>query len=477
MKIIQKKADIADMILGSQGQAEGGAPRFLAYCVATRCEGGVLLHNIMTRELLLLEGGEADMLDVDNLNASRVLGQGDAELFRYLRENWYIVPQGHDDKALCFGLRAVVRQVCEGENAGRIRSFVILSTSACNARCYYCYERGVRPEHMTRETALGVVDFIRRSCGGGKVSLNWFGGEPLFNTEPMDIITDGLAEAGIEFRSSMISNGYLFDDALVQRAKERWRLGSVQITLDGTEEVYNATKAYIYKDGGSPFRRVTDNIERLLGADIYVSMRLNLSGSNFDDLMELAGYIVRRYGGYKHFDAYSRYVYDEHAGRPHSGDPETLNRQMRQLGDKLHGAGALKVWSVALRGDVRYCACMVDNDASVVIQTNGNLSKCQHFIKSNVCGNIREGITDAEEIARCKRPAVYAEVCGTCPFLPECIRTETCDYPYMRDCERFATVRAERFMELRRAMQSRYGRYKEEQCGTNKNKQSNEENV
>ena len=43
----------------------------------------------------------------------------------------------------------------------------------------------------------------------------------------------------------MISNGYLFSEEIIDRAARLWELRNVQITLDGTEKVYNETKAYI----------------------------------------------------------------------------------------------------------------------------------------------------------------------------------------------------------------------------------------
>lgn len=69
--------------------------------------------------------------------------------------------------------------------------------------------------------------------------LAWFGGEPLYNAQVIDLICNDLVERGIGYESSMISNGFLFDEKLIKRAAELWRLRQIQITLDGTEGVYN----------------------------------------------------------------------------------------------------------------------------------------------------------------------------------------------------------------------------------------------
>jgi UTP--glucose-1-phosphate uridylyltransferase len=87
----------------------------------------------------------------------------------------------------------------------------------------------------------------------------------------------------------MTSNGYLFDEKLVTKAVHSWNLEDIQITLDGTENVYNKTKNYIYKNTNA-FKRVIDNIGLLLKAGVRVMIRLNIGEHNKEDLYELVKY-------------------------------------------------------------------------------------------------------------------------------------------------------------------------------------------
>ena len=68
-------------------------------------------------------------------------------------------------------------------NFDYIDKYVIFTTLDCNARCFYCYElksKGKTP--MSIETAEKVAKYIITHCPKGtEVSLDWFGGEPLFN--------------------------------------------------------------------------------------------------------------------------------------------------------------------------------------------------------------------------------------------------------------------------------------------------------
>ncbi len=133
----------------------------------------------------------------------------------------------------------------------------------------------------------------------------------------IDRITGRLKEAGKEFRSTAVSNGYLFNDENVEKAVRDWNLRKVQITLDGTEEVYNRAKAFIYREG-SPYRVVMDNIGRLLKAGIRVNVRLNIDRYNAEDLLDLADELRDAFGGEKLFGVYSFPLFEEGFSREHA---------------------------------------------------------------------------------------------------------------------------------------------------------------
>ncbi len=455
MVIIQKKYYKADKILGQQKRKDDVPLRFLTYCLVVPCDDGILLHNVMTKEMLLLKGEECDRLNTADLNASPVLQQCDSPLFEYLLANWYIVPETHDDKALCLSLRTVVRQLQEARNAGKLVSFTILTTTTCNARCFYCYERGGKQEDMSRETALKVVDFIKRSCGGEKVHLSWFGGEPLFHLEPIELITEGLQKEGIRYHSFLISNGYLFDEALISKAREKWHLSNVQITLDGTEETYNKRKAYIYK-GVNAFQRVTDNIELLLKADIHVNIRLNLDEKNYDDLLALADYLTARYRKYDKYSAYTQYLNNARKGCPFDGDVYTLDKYRQTLNERL----GMKDRRRRLAPHISIYRCMSDGPSAVLIQTNGDLGKCEHYFNSHPCGTIEKGICDAEEVALFKKADTYLEACDSCPIYPNCIRLAMCPNSFANSKEKTTSECAGKVDETRASMLTCYKRSK-----------------
>ncbi len=437
MKVIQEMAEVASQVFGKQERSKEDSVRFLTYCVATPCDDGVLLYNVLTKELLLLESEESECINYNDLTSSPILLKKDSELFRHLYDNYFIVPQNNDDKGLCLNLRSIARELREVENEGRIIGYTILTTTDCNARCFYCYEKGARRQNMTDLTAHRVVEFIKTHCGGRKVTLSWFGGEPLYNTSPIDIISQGLRSAGIDYSAGIITNGYLFDDSVVAKAVEQWNLKHVQITLDGTEEVYNRRKAYIYREG-SAFRRVTDNIERLLKADIRVSIRLNMDSQNYDDLKSLIDQLICRFGHYKQFHIYVALLSDGISDEPCSGDLSENCHNVLFLRKKLKDAGMVhKKW---FGKGIKTNSCMADRVSSVVIQTDGALGRCQHYYDSRPCGNLDEGINDMQEVAHWCEADTDSPLCDHCALYPECYRISACQGVYKRQCKEVLEV-------------------------------------
>ena len=91
---------------------------------------------------------------------------------------------------------------------------------------------------MSRENAEKTVGFIEKVRGEGEVTLAWFGGEPMMNTEVMDIICRGLKDRGIGYASVMTSNGYLFDEEQIEKSVIDWNLKNIQINIQQGQGLY-----------------------------------------------------------------------------------------------------------------------------------------------------------------------------------------------------------------------------------------------
>ena len=89
------------------------------------------------------------------------------------------------------------------------------------------------------------------------------------NHDAINAICAGLRSKGIAYQSSIITNGYLFSDTLLEQAVVSWKLTKAQITLDGTESNYNTIKNYIHPDV-NPFLTVLKNIGKLVDQIIKI---------------------------------------------------------------------------------------------------------------------------------------------------------------------------------------------------------------
>ena len=407
-------------ILGKARSAEQDL-RWMHYVLAQPVEGGVLVFHTLTRALLLLTPEE--YAAPDNLPE--------------LRDGWFRVPQEMDDMKYADQVRFIRRTM--QKEPEHTTTYTIFTTTDCNARCFYCYEMGRSRIPMSDETAHKAAAYIAAHCGGEKVHLHWFGGEPLFNKQVIDIICTDLAEKGIVYESMIISNGYLFDGATVEQAVSHWKLKSVQITLDGTEEIYNRSKAFIYKDGKSPYQVVLANIRRLLDAGVSVHIRLNMDEHNADNLMELADELHERFGGKGKFSVYSHTLF-EFAGSKANIRAQEERHQLYQKQQRLRkklddcGIGA----SHYLRQKLRIRQCMADSGGSLTILPNGELGLCEHYSENNLVGHLDSEELDTAVVQSFRECWEQIEDCKTCFYYPECIRLKKCAeykecFPEMRD--------------------------------------------
>lgn len=332
---------------------------------------------------------------------------------------YYYVPLSFDEVSRVDELRD---QTSSAPKKGPLNGFTILTTMDCNARCFYCYEKGQPRMSMSEKVAKDVADYVKKNASSTDISIRWFGGEPLVNSTAIDIICNSLIADGIRFKSSIISNGLLFSDSIIQRAKTLWNLNRVQISLDGTKDVYQKAKAY--KNAvGNEFERVIENVHKLADSGIRVTIRLNQDLYNTDDLYNLADLLSTQFKGEKHVSVYNNLLYDENT----EIDPELESaryEKFKALQDKLADSGLLS--NKSLNDKLRFCHCMADNDSSVVITPNGGIGICEHFLSNHLIGSIYESSFDSEEIQKWKETYPPTSKCFECPLYPQCVRIKMC---------------------------------------------------
>ena len=431
MKVIIPTTPLIEQIVGPQKRAEGQRYRLMTYVVQQPVDDGVLLYNTLTCSLVLLTPDEA----------------ADITAQQELIDRWFLVPQEHDDRKACREIRQMAALLKSADQS--ITQYTILTTTGCNARCFYCFEKGTKSVSMTAETASKVVHYIVAHRGDEEVSLKWFGGEPLVNAKVIDQICTELREQGVPFRSIITSNGYLFDADKVQRAKDLWQLRRVQITLDGTEQTYNRVKAYVYQ-GVNAFERVLQNIGMLTAAGIRVNIRLNVDNYNIKEMATLVELLHQRFGTNEHLTVYSHVVYGERSPE----DNAELFAQRMQLEQQIAQCGYKRKQGLPKAIQTHYCGA--DDDRSVLIAPDGHLGKCNHYIDCEFFGHIDSEERDEAILRKFKERQADIEACATCFYYPQCILLTMCEI----DVGCTPEYQQEHLHDIKESMKYEYERYK-----------------
>lgn len=443
MKIIKKAKSSVTKLLGKQ-KIKKTSYRLMKYTLLRECKDETLLYNVITGELAILDKDEQRVLESLPCEISEEYG--------WLIEKYFLVPVDYDEKKTVNQLRGILGIM---EDKGAVTGYTILPTTYCNARCFYCYECNYKHIHMTKETAIRVVEYMAEHSKGKKISIGWFGGEPLVGEGIISFISEKLTKRNIEFSSSMISNGALFDEELVKKAVELWKLKSVQVTIDGTEDIYNKVKDYIGFTG-SPYKRVLSNIRLLSKAGIRVSIRINLGFHNEDDTKKLIAELSEYFKEYENVSMYVHELFENEGINPRAYTSEEnshLTEKVIELNDYIADKGKYiadkGLPSLAIRH------CMADNSKSVIIQPDGGLSKCEHFNEGDEFGSIYTNERDSKKLKEW-RSYIELDRCAECPLYPSCVLPNRCP-----DSGRCSSVRQNKDIEDAKKSMIRYRKRKD----------------
>lgn len=405
-------------------------------------QGGVLIFNTLSNCLIRTDQSTAELLK--NREAINVATVGLD--FDKLFESRIIVSSKDDELSLYRSFYAVLLQL-RHLRKGMVR-YNILTTTACNARCFYCFEGGIKQEHMTRETACSVADYILDSHSSTEeIHLRWFGGEPLLNPEAISLICKRCKDVGINFYSTLSTNGWHLDDTMLKRAIQGWNLAKVRFSFDGTRAEHNRRKAFI--EIGDAFSKTLDHMRNTIKAGVHVVVRYTLDLENEKSLWALARELVLEFRDIPNVTMYAKGIGQETSSTAYLQNPERVLRTQKaveDLNDWLHSIGKFDLERIKPAG-IRIHNCAANDPRCVVISPTGLLSSCECFCTpANQWGDVRRGITDASRWERWRIPKKLAPQCEICSLIPMCTPFAA-DCPWgFYDCHRLFGLSLARFM-------------------------------
>lgn len=401
------------MLLNTEIKVKGYiASRYNVMC-ATK-NGIILLYNLLHKHMVELDSDELDVIKCDNIDPKTKLG-------RLLVEMQYVIPESMNE------LDYYSFHYNQAHYNPSELSITILTSLSCNLSCPYCYEnkKGIT---MNATTANLIKDWV--SCnliGKKKLSINWFGGEPLLNTKSIVMLSDSFIKAcketNIDYNAGIITNGSLLSTDVIETL-ERCQVFNVQVTFDGSETFHNRMKRFANGDG--TYGRIVDNIVNyctISKSHMPLRIRVNLSDENFESIETLLNElpdVVK-----EHSSIFFRWIYStETSGWKEFSKEKSGNSPYKGIYSLLKLAHD-KGYHIENRCEMdKFCFCEADDPGYYTIDPLGNIYLCVHDYKPEFAvGNVREGIYQSKvsQYQNFRNVSVLDDAeCMQCKVLPIC---------------------------------------------------------
>ena len=411
---VLRKSEMLNNLIGEQNRESDTLYKNSVFNYIVQNDDGILVFNTLMNVLIFTDKENRAYF------TDKPFRTPHNEDIDFLINNRLLVPQETDETKLYLEFHDLMRTIEDAKQG--IERYNILTTTNCNARCFYCYEEGIRQESMSPETALDVARYIAQTrAKSGRTYLRWYGGEPLVNSKVIDTISSAMVENDIPFYSTISTNGYLIDDETIEKATGLWNVKKIRIPMDGMEAEHNRRKNF-KNNKDDAFRKTMDNIQRVVDSGITMTVRLNIDADNIDSITELAHYLTEKYEGNPEFNMYVRCLFSEISIEKHRTNRAYVEKL---LGKKKEIEAYLRMhrifdWQkLAPIGFRTYC-CAANNPNMVTVVPNGNLCSCEcHCFDDAHWGNIYQGIIDRDEYDAWIKNEMQ-EKCAGCVFLPEC---------------------------------------------------------
>lgn len=389
-----------------------------------RDDGTLFVWNSLSGRISSFDPARAKMI-------AEILAAGvdDATIpiVRYLLDRRMLVAKGADEYER---FNAVAT---EQHSRTDLLELIILASEECDFRCTYCYETFPRSV-MQPNIRTRVRKFLARRVPDIKrLSITWFGGEPLHGLEAIADIAPFAMELaksrGVVFDSRITTNGYLLNKTTAKQLLS-WGVKQFQITMDGPAEVHDSRR--MLAGGGDTFGAIFNNLISLqeIDDDYKVSIRINFDKDTVEHLERFLLQIAEEFANDKRFSvrlsAVGKWggpnddklnVYGVKAGKLRRLD---LSRLAADFG--LQPGGTL-LDTCGMGSNVCYAA----RPYNFIVGADGSLMKCTISLgkdNRNIVGHLSDGGTPVLEHAKMSLWTNLAyqsdATCRECSLLASC---------------------------------------------------------
>jgi uncharacterized protein len=400
--------------------------RLSRYLVAHPQGDNVLLFATRSAEFLTVSRSLYTSL------ASRDGSDISSEALALLSELKVLVEDDEDE------LTSVVSESRSASSGRCTLHMVVVPTSACPLGCNledyggYCGQKHGKGK-MTREDQLALIRSLRAAIRPfhSRVSVSWFGGEPLAALDVVRTLSAGFKEiaatSNCAYYADLTTGGTLLTREVARECFLQLGIGAFSVSIDGSKEEHD--KRRCTKGGQPTYDRIMKNVSDLIEDPeltvCKISIRCNVDKRNIHSVPSLIDLIADK-GWQERVDFY--FVPVHHWSGADSSSfrysPSEFAEVEMQLLEQMIDRG----FTPYLLPEKRPVVCRVVSDSNIVVGHDGAVHKCTEspLTPLNRSADIigRAGDTDLftekntwrwhDEVNEGKQP------CSTCTFLPVC---------------------------------------------------------
>lgn len=310
---------------------------------------------------------------------------------------------------------------------------ILLASEDCNFRCTYCYEDFARGT-MKPWVRNGIKRLVEKRVKTLRsLSVNWFGGEPLYGFQAIEDLAPFFVETAkrhsLSFTSQVTTNGYLLTPDVAEKLLA-WNVTHYQITVDGLAEDHDRSRPS--RDGRGTFDTIFENLRALSGRkeDFVVNLRFNFDQRNYGKCPDFLDMVEREFQCDPRFRVRFRPVglwggpNDDKLEVCGTHDSSDLEREMKRQARKRGLTISDDITSLTGLGSQ---VCYAARPYNFLIGATGKLMKCTVDLDKNdrnVIGRVTEEgdlIIDQDKFALWTEPAFETDgKCQKCVILPAC---------------------------------------------------------
>jgi len=264
---------------------------------ATTPDGALIVWNSLSGHSNVFEGPLARQVETALEHPAD--GDDRGALVTYLAKRGYLVPSDLDESDALAKIGDLEQYRQDS------LQLILLSSEECNFRCKYCYENFARGVMYPR-VRQSVLKLLRREAPKlRKLSVTWFGGEPLHGLDAIREIAPtahALAqEHSLSWDSHITTNGYLLTQTVAEELIG-WGISRFQITLDGPAELHNGSRPL--KEGGETYDVILSNLKAMkaIRSPFLVRIRTNFYRESMNTLDPYVEMLAKEFGSDKRFN-------------------------------------------------------------------------------------------------------------------------------------------------------------------------------